>query len=1100
MSKIFACSNRLGWWDIFVSSNEGTIWHKALHGTPEPWKSIPFPKGTLNEVDRPTLEAVATSSNQIELVIRTAGTCHMRARYEDGQWSAWTPYGSDGNTARRGGVETQPDPSGSTKRLVHTVGLPVFSVSPEYTLLYRAADDSGWTDLGGYISGGEDHLAAVAQGDGGSDVFALWAERVLMHRRLSARTWSEWEIIDFVPGATDMYSALRPRDLVSLTVRGTGLREQTGVNGVREWIAADGGGSLIVDLPPQHIAETVLAASSSTSHARLSGPSSLHFVVPRGRTVTLSVEGVLAAMNELDLKVAPREQGKASTLELPWRMLLAIQDQARCRHRRAVVSSSDGVTQMWHTRILAPIRAPSPSGYAAVFPFASAQAEIPFANNTPLENQMNRIAQLGKANPTLPMEVDKFILSTCGAWFSGSVSYPNNQLEWTQRTAMGRDFYVRLLLSGVLFPFGHRASVVGVSERKFDTATKAAGLQRTFALIITEPVREYANIDTPHEREFPFQRTEIEPVQVIPLGDRPPPPNNRAYWLKHPDGSAVIFTILAWAGRDAIPMQLPLLFSDGEDVDELNRMYAQGPRAGVDAVGAHPTAVVNQFIPLVMKKVGDKFEPVEGTIQQVQSVTIAANKVANRDGFHPRLAQLEVTLPALKQVLGQDMTTIVATLAPEIRNPPLGRPPDILLEFAKRTLNLRSLKAGAVAAPNMQVNRLHRTMGPAAANLPELFDRSAKLLGVVPLAEIFGAVTDSSRPTITWSKEPPTATVNWVASPTKGHGPFKPVTGACKITLRVTTKSENDQLKTLTDGTITNFEIGIPTPAEGKFLVKLHFSTLTFHAETGELAKTSFNITKAALGKELRLVQQLSSYLPNVGNSAPTVETNALQVRVRYAIAIPTPLSMGLITLQNLLLQAGITLSLREDPVIIDFAFGTRAHPFLVTVMGFGGGGYLELGVRAGGDNDGLDRFVGGIEFGASVAMNFGVAEGEVHVFGGIVFTKQGSAVEIAGYLRVGGRVRILGLISVSIELTVSLTYVTPNRLRGAAKLVIAIDLTFWSTSVEIAAEYTIDGSPAVSADRDLPVFDTTVEHSILNALGPDETSFPWQKYCQAFA
>jgi hypothetical protein len=202
---------------------------------------------------------------------------------------------------------------------------------------------------------------------------------------------------------------------------------------------------------------------------------------------------------------------------------------------------------------------------------------------------------------------------------------------------------------------------------------------------------------------------------------------------------------------------------------------------------------------------------------------------------------------------------------------------------------------------------------------------------------------------------------------------------------------------------------------------------------------------------------------------------------------------------QNLLLQAGLTLSLGDDPVTVDFAFGTRDRPFLVTVMGFGGGGYLELGVRAGGDDDGLERLVGGIEFGAAVAMDFGVARGEVHVFGGVVFTKRGSSVEIAGYLRIGGSVRVLGLVSVSVELTISLTFVEPNVLRGRARLVIAVDLTFWSTSVEIACEKTFTGSDQAVRRRDRVALTAAQPSSVEHAWGPVGSSFPWHTYCKAF-
>jgi hypothetical protein len=132
--------------------------------------------------------------------------------------------------------------------------------------------------------------------------------------------------------------------------------------------------------------------------------------------------------------------------------------------------------------------------------------------------------------------------------------------------------------------------------------------------------------------------------------------------------------------------------------------------------------------------------------------------------------------------------------------------------------------------------------------------------------------------------------------------------------------------------------------------------------------------------------------------------------------------------------------------------------------------------------------------------MNFGVASGEVHVLGGFVFTKQGESIEITGYLRIGGMVRVLGLISVSVELTISLAYEGPpkNELRGAAKLVIAIDLTFWATSVEIECEQRFEG-PSLTLE-DATTGPEAVVASVKAALGDDGQSFPWQSYCRAFA
>ncbi|MGW7647115.1 hypothetical protein [Streptomyces bobili] len=893
--------------------------------------------------------------------------------------------------------------------------------------------------------------------------------------------------------ATERYAVLRPSDLVSLTIRSTGLQERTSTTGVTEWVAT-GEGRLIVDLQPQHIAESVVGSPSM--QGRPAGPSSLHFIVPPGRVIPLSVEGVLAAANELELAGTPHEQGKASTLELPWRLLLAVEDKARCRHRHRPATSGDGVTAMWHTRILAP--SPRSQAYSAVFPFASLPLETPFADSTPLGDDIKEIAAQGRAHPGMPVAVDKLVLTTFGASFSGSVSYPD--LEWTHRIAMGRDVYVRLLKRGVLFPFGHEASTVDVIERKFDPVTGVAGLHRTRTLVVTQPVLDYG-IEAAHQREFPFHRVAIDPVLVTPL-DRPES-DPRAYWLTR-DGRPVMFTVRASSAGDVIPLHLPLLFAEkGTDVLDLNTMYAGGPREDLEAAPVPPTAVVDRAVPLVVRRrAGNVVEAVERTEQHVRSLTFAATGIGSGATFHPRIAELEVTLPAVQQLLGQHQT-ILATLAPEVANAAqTGRPPEVLLQFPKVPLNFAATRAGVAAAPSMAVDRVHRD-GPTVANLPtdpkKLFDPSAKLLGVVPLVDIIGQVTGP--PTITWSRTPtPQATLYWTQRLTgEKAGPFEPMAD-CTVTLHVRTELIGGRPQTTTDGTVTNFAIGIPSPKEGQYLVRLEFAALKFHAEPDKLPETTLKITSARFGQQLQFVQKLSSYLPGIGAKAPTVDVGAREVRVRYALAVSPPPQMGVFVLQNLLLQAGITLSLGDDPVTVDFAFGTRHRPFLVTVMGFGGGGYLELGIRAGGDDSGLERLVGGIEFGAAVAMDFVVARGEVHVFGGVVFTKLGSKVEVTGYLRIGGSVRVLGLISVSVELTISLTYVEPNVLHGEARLLIAIDLTFWSTSVEITCKKTFIGSDERVAPRDKGALAAAGPSSVQQAWGPVGSSFPWHTYCQAFA
>jgi hypothetical protein len=435
-------------------------------------------------------------------------------------------------------------------------------------------------------------------------------------------------------------------------------------------------------------------------------------------------------------------------------------------------------------------------------------------------------------------------------------------------------------------------------------------------------------------------------------------------------------------------------------------------------------------------------------------------------------------------------------------------------------LNFSSARAGVVAAPNITVDEVSRKLGPVMANLPTdpaaLFP-DADLLGIVPLRKIIAAGT-AAAPTITWSRDAhPTAILSWeqaLAAPSVPL-PFKPTPGAtCAVKLTVETQPDAAAAgppPVKTNGEIQNFTLVIP-PDPAPALLELQFDSLSFEAVSGALPTATFVIAGATLTGSLAFVQKLQESLPSVGNTAPTVDVNATGITATFVAAVPSPLSMGAFTLRNLLLKAAITLSFVNEPVLVEFAWASQDQPFQVAVAGFGGGGYLELAIRAGGDDGGLTRFVGALEFGACAAMDFGVAAGEVHVFGGVVFKKVGSSVEITGYLRIGGMVRVLGLISVSVELTVAMTYV-PNRLTGSAKLVITVDLTFWSTSVEIGCSKSFGGSevaaqpsaPALGARPGVAfaafaAFDREEQMSVQESLGRDGQTYPWQTYCLAFA
>ena len=104
----------------------------------------------------------------------------------------------------------------------------------------------------------------------------------------------------------------------------------------------------------------------------------------------------------------------------------------------------------------------------------------------------------------LPIDVSRLMLSTLGAWIDVRGAWGTNPFalplqEWRHRGTMGRDHYVRVVYRGYLFPFGHQASLVKITERKFyqEGGRHVAYLFQREFIIVRQPVKNYgaSNLD-----------------------------------------------------------------------------------------------------------------------------------------------------------------------------------------------------------------------------------------------------------------------------------------------------------------------------------------------------------------------------------------------------------------------------------------------------------------------------------------------------------------------------------------------------------------------------------------------------------------------------
>lgn len=161
--------------------------------------------------------------------------------------------------------------------------------------------------------------------------------------------------------------------------------------------------------------------------------------------------------------------------------------------------------------------------------------------------------------------------------------------RWRQRTVLGRDIVVEVVYKGFLFPLGHRASLVKLTERRFmkvegRTSPVAILVQRLF-LKIGKPEKRYQAEGQPNRgSRWPCERvvmlTRQTPDLVDARGDKPDP-NSAAskvhargrIWLgagttglcmwprtSARDGAEVWFEMQI--GDEAVPVRLPLIFVD----------------------------------------------------------------------------------------------------------------------------------------------------------------------------------------------------------------------------------------------------------------------------------------------------------------------------------------------------------------------------------------------------------------------------------------------------------------------------------------------------------------------------------------------------------
>jgi hypothetical protein len=310
------------------------------------------------------------------------------------------------------------------------------------------------------------------------------------------------------------------------------------------------------------------------------------------------------------------------------------------------------------------------------------------------------------------------------------------------------------------------------------------------------------------------------------------------------------------------------------------------------------------------------------------------------------------------------------------------------------------------------------------------------------------------------------------------------------LTATITTPLDGSSPPTYdTSGQLTNPKFNFLEVA-GVAAVELSIGLLAFHAASGSKVtlKTGPDLTVSFNG-DLAFIDELARSIPPDGfGDGVHLDVDDHGVAVGYGVAIPS-IGVGIISIQNVAFSATLLLPF-DGPLGLSLDFSTREHPFLVSVSFIAGGGYLKLDIDS---HRGVNAIEGALELGADLSVDLAIVSAEVHALAGFYFAMTPTGTSFSGFLRVGGSVDLLGLISVSIELFLQLGYTDQNsRIAGSASLTLSVHLLFVTKSVTLHMEKHFD----VPSRSSLPAPLTAGTASFGDLISPQA----WNAYLEAFA
>jgi hypothetical protein len=892
----------------------------------------------------------------------------------------------------------------------------------------------------------------------------------------------------------------------------------------------------------------------------------------RGAAVGFDIDQI-GLLPFLPVFLTPHQPAPTATaLELPYRVIVSPIPTSNWWHARHPVVHHDR-TELWHTRLTRTTNGVGPDQVTKVRAIWSPDYDLPgqeivdIVNDVApfrmsldaLDRQMlvklmagfNEEDPDGRTFVPRASRSGRLALSALGALLDVEGNW--NQLpagvsleQWRHLAALGRDHYVRVVYRGSLCDPTHAASLIKVTERKFEwldskKTKRVAVLRQRFFIVVREQVKIYTG--TGHAfagRNFPFTSVEIL-TRVTPNLRAPGSPgtllsdpggviygavpHRACFWPMLPSGQNFTFQMAATdICSQRNPLARPLLFVGDEAnqnpavIEQIIERYnaeAASPRRSASLGGA---AVC--YAPLKAGSEGDPRLP-------TASITFAAAKVVgvplSRPQYYPEVEQAQIGIAAIQRLL-QQPDAVTAVEYPEVYKTSgfttgegSANPGEVFLKTVQPFGlafgdEVKSDALGALATPSMAIQGLSRVMGPVAAKPPagaetvedklvnvigNKFDptdffEGATILGGVKLADILATATSLAGADVPklLSRQLPDrieARFDWKTDINDSDPAqlFVPNAGGAQTVLEM-------------HGIVSS---PIAPPGPGSFnaeasivnfkvnlfgFIIIWFDRLRFIAKSGAKPDVAVDLHPGdqmiEFGGALEFVNTLRQIIPSSGFSDPP-SLSVTPSGISAAYSLNIPsVAVGIFALEHVSIGAGFALPFDAKPVEVRFNFSERQRPFSLTVSLLGGGGFFAIGIGT----EGVREIEAALEFGAALSIDLGVASGGVEIKAGVYFHWMATSVELAGYVRLHGELSVLGLISASLTFNLQLAYLKETGhsvVWGEATLTIEVEVLCFSADVSVTCRREFGGSDADPKFIDLIPAQST-----------------WTQYCQAFA